>query len=154
MDKQFSCLLSRLHKEVLKPQGFRKEGGNFRRFSGDGLGQIINFQKSSWNSGEECRFTINIGVYAELGDEIQNVKFKEYECHLRTRINGISLRYRGDQWWSIMPGRNMDELFGELKRLMEEDVLPFLTKTSTHEGLIKQMQTGKFMIRRDMPVRL
>lgn len=151
MEKQFSALLSRLHKEVLKPLGFRKEGGNFRRFPGDGLGQIINFQKSSWNSGEECRFTINIGVYAEEGEEIRNLKFKEYECHLRTRTDGISSRYQGDRWWSIFPDRDVDELFGELKTLMEEEILPFLMETSTRNGLRKQMQTGKFVVWKNMP---
>ena len=150
MEKQFSALLSRLHKEVLKPLGFRKEGSNFRRFPGDGLGQIINFQRSSWNDGQECRFTINIGIYAEAGEEIQNMKFKEYECHLRTRTAGISPRCHGDQWWSIFPGRDMDGLFGELKQLMEEDVLPFLLETSTRNGLRRQMQTGKFFVRKDI----
>ena len=152
MDKVYSGLLSRLHKEVLKSQGFRKEGSNFRRFSVNGLGQIINFQKSSWNSGAECRFTMNIGIYAETGEKIQNVKFKEYECHLRTRADGVSLRYRGDQWWSILPGQDMDERFEELKTLMEEDVLPFLTKTSTRDGLRRQMQTGKFFVKKDCPL--
>ena len=151
MDKVFSALLSRLHKDVLKPQGFRKEGCNFRRFPGDGLGQIINFQRSFWNDGQECRFTINIGIYAEAGEEIQNVKFKEYECHLRTRTAGVSSRYHGDHWWSIFPGRDMDKLFEELKQLMEEDVLPFLRETATRDGLHRQIQTGKFVVLKNLP---
>ena len=62
-DTVFKEMLSKLQKEFLKGKGFRKTGNSFRMVLPDGTSKIINFQKSSFNSGEECRFTINVGLY-------------------------------------------------------------------------------------------
>ena len=62
-EEQFKSLLSQLHAEVLKPQGWKKEGQNFRLFLPDGLCRIINFQKSAYNDAQLLSFYLNLGIY-------------------------------------------------------------------------------------------
>lgn len=85
MDKVFKEIVSTVFKEKFKPYGWKKDGNNFRYISNDGLGKIINFQRSKWNTAEEIVFYINYGIYMEVEDVLTNMKFKEYECQFRNR---------------------------------------------------------------------
>ena len=132
MEKLFKSLLTRLHAEVFKPLGWRKEGQNFRLFLPDGLAYIINFQRSAYNDAEVLSFYINLGVYYERQPEITNRKFKEYECLLRARACGTVEK------WNIFEGRDMEKLFRELKTLFTEEVLPRFNKFPNRETAIRQ----------------
>ena len=142
VDTVFRKLLSRLHKEVLKANGFKKSGSQFRMILPDGTSKIINFQKSSYNSDGECRFTINVGLYFQEDMDNPNLRFKEYECQIRTRISGISKGYRGDHWWTITEVTDSEKLYAELLRLMEDDILPWLSQFQTRRDVIRVGQTG------------
>ena len=85
MQTVFSDLVKRIFEEYFKPLGWKRQGQNYRRVEKDGLGRIINFQKSSWNSKDEVIFYINYGIYIEVEDNIVNKSFKEYECQFRNR---------------------------------------------------------------------
>lgn len=54
-------LLSELHRETLKPAGFRKEGSTFYR-DREGYVERYNFQGSSWSSADLTAFYLNVGV--------------------------------------------------------------------------------------------
>ena len=70
-------LLSELHRESLKPAGFRKVGSTFSR-DREGFVERFNFQGSSWSSAAETLFYLNVGVeFAEFGPAERNwVHFK------------------------------------------------------------------------------
>ncbi len=78
-------LIGEIFKEKYKSLGWKKQGPNYRQITKDGLGRIINFQSSPWNSNENCSFYINYGLYVELSEEPENDSFKEYECQLKRR---------------------------------------------------------------------
>ena len=124
-ERQFKELLNRIHKDILKPLGFKKDGSNFRLYHPDGLCKIINFQKRSYNYWYECEFTINIGIYYEAGEELTNVKFKERQCWLRGRAAQLSPSYRRDVWWKInaLESTDLECIYSELKSLLEGDVM-------------------------------
>ena len=146
MDKipqeRFQELLSRLHKEVLKANGFKKTGNNFRLILSDGTSKIINFQRSSFNSDEECRFTINVGLYFQKDMVNPNLRFKDYECQIRTRVSGISEAYKGDHWWVITEVKKVEALYEELRHLLEGDILPWLNHFESRRDVIRVGQTG------------
>ena len=155
-DRVFKDLLSRLQKEVLKAKGFKKSGSNFRVVLQDGIRKIISFQKSMFNSEGECRFTVNIGLYFQENVDDPNLRFKEYECQIRTRISGISKRYVGDHWWVLTEVTDPEKLYAELKCLFEEDVIPWLDQFQIRRDVIRVGQTGALrgMIRGSVYVNL
>ena len=62
MKKWLSSFLSELHREYLKPKGFRKEGKTFLRDKGSHR-ERLHFQGSSWNgTGVRWRFYLNAGL--------------------------------------------------------------------------------------------
>ncbi len=141
-DRIFKELLSRLQKEVLKGNGFKKSGNNFRLILPDGTSKIINFQKSTFNSDEECRFTINVGLYFQKDMDNPNLRFKECECQVRTRVSGVSKGYVGDHWWMITEVTDAEKLYAEILCLMEADILPWLNQFETRRDVIRVGQTG------------
>lgn len=141
-DRMFKELLSRLQKEVFKAKGFRKSGNNFRMILPDGTSKIISFQRSAFNSEDACRFTVNIGLYFQKDMEQPNLRFKEYECQIRTRVSGISKRYTGDHWWTLTEVTDAEKMYGELYQLMTEDILPWLDQFETRRDVIRVGQTG------------
>ncbi len=83
----FKELLKHIYTELLKPKGWKKQGNDFRFIREDGIGQIINFQKSKWSTSEKCDFFINYGIYIEAEQTLTNKAYKEYDCQLRRRAH-------------------------------------------------------------------
>lgn len=142
-DAKFKALLSRIQKELLKPKGFKKLESNFRRFHPDGTGQIINFQKSAFNSHGECSFTVNVGIFFCKDPAELDLRFKEYQCQIRTRVSGISGRYRGDHWWTITEVTDEEKMYAQFCVLLEEDILPWLDRLSSRAEVIRAGQRGE-----------
>lgn len=146
VDAKFKKLLGDIQKSCLKQKGFKKTGNNYRLFHTGGLSKIINFQRSMWNYGEECRFTINIGLYFQQDPNDPVLQFKEYECNAGYRIAEISKRYEGDHWWTITEATDEQALLDEFVRLMTEDVLPWLDQFETQQDVIRAAQKGQIKI--------
>ena len=138
LDKVYRELLSRIHREILKPAGFKKEGGNFRLFHENGLCKIINFQRSMYNDGAECRFCINLGLYFQK--DPPDLRFKEYECPVRQRA--AILACGNDHWWSIFEGVDMEELFAEVQATLTTSTLPWLSQFESRRDVIRAGQKG------------
>ena len=89
MEKIMQDIFKRLINEIFllkfKPYGWKKQGSNFRYIDASGLGRVINFQKSKWNTADELEFFINYGLYIEIDNQLVNKFFKEYECQFRAR---------------------------------------------------------------------
>jgi hypothetical protein len=89
-------LLSELHREFLKPAGFRKEGSTFSRDRGE-YTERFNFQGSGWSSPGETLFYINVGVeFAEFGAAEQDWVYLR-RTHWAGRIDEL-VRSAPDDW--------------------------------------------------------
>ena len=143
LESTYKKLISRIHREVLKPAGFKKDGSNFRICYDNGLGKIINFQRSMFNYHAECRFCINMGLYLPQVGQERIPRFKDYVCAVRERAAFISPRYRKDYWWCIFEGRDMEELFGEMQAILTEDVLPWMDRFESRQDVIRAGQRGE-----------
>ena len=142
LDTMYRALLSRIHREILKPAGFRKEGSNFRLYHDNGMCKIINFQRSMYHDQVQCRFAINIGLYFQKDVREPNLRFKEYECPVRQRATWFSSRYDSDHWWCIFEDGDMEKLYCEVKTILEEDVLPWLAQFESRQDIIRAGQKG------------
>ena len=55
----FRRMVNEIYIEYFKPNGWKKQGLNYRLFDDSGLGRIINFQKSKWSDDSNIEFYIN-----------------------------------------------------------------------------------------------
>ena len=104
-------------KPLLKDEGYRKASRTFRYF-GNNFVKVVNVQASSWNSSEDGKFTINLGVYfpklAEVHDYLDvSDKPTESECLVSTRI-GLLMPTKEDFWWSVDKESSISKLSQEL----------------------------------------
>ena len=141
LDKTYREFLSRVHREILKPAGFKKEGGNFRLFYDNGLCKILSFQRSMYNDRAECRFCINMGLYIQKDLQNPNLRFKEYDCSVRQRA--AILAYRNDYWWCIFEGRDMEKLYAEVQAMLTNSTLPWLAQFECRQDVIRAGQKGQ-----------
>ena len=126
IEDKYKELLRRVHEEILKPLGFKKDGQNFRQFTPDGLGKIVNF----WRDGkygikDKClRFAIDIGIYFEAEPSVSNRKFKKYDCQFRNVAHNPKpvtvYVYPDPQFWYIFKRTDMDSIFESLNQALQE----------------------------------
>lgn len=97
-------LIAAIFVDEFKPLKWRKQKGNFRFIGDDGLGKIINFQRSKWNNNIEdnIEFYINYGLYIETNNAIANKTFKEYDCQFRNRTSFLRGHYQIDKHANII----------------------------------------------------
>ena len=62
--QKFTNVLEEGITPILKENGFKKKGQNYFKAIGE-IGQIVNIQKDKWNSKDEIKFTINLGIFCE-----------------------------------------------------------------------------------------
>ena len=115
MKKWLPVLLSEFHREVLKPQGYRKEGKTFVRDCGS-YKERYNFQGSSWNgSGVKWRFYLNVGLeFTDLEPERNWSYFAN--THWATRIRSVVPD--APRWWEYSEKTNRAEIKKELAHLI------------------------------------
>ena len=125
----FIKLLSEIHKEILKPNGWKKEGQNFRLVlpgSPKSKGILISFQKSQWNDSDQLQFTINAcSVYAYRPFTI-DPKFRINNNFNYLRPGDISQKYINHNWWSITVDTDYEKLKSEIKEYLVEYAIPYL----------------------------
>lgn len=61
--QRFSNVVKEAITPILKECGFKKKGQNYFKSYGD-IGHALNLQKDKWNSKDEIRFTINVGIFS------------------------------------------------------------------------------------------
>ena len=86
---------------ILKKNNFKKKGLNFYKDLGD-IGHAIKIQKDKWNSKDEVRFTLNIGIFSKpywfakynYDNEIPHPTFPQEPVSIvRKRIGDIKYGY-------------------------------------------------------------
>lgn len=148
---KFDSILKNGFHEILKPLGFRKKGNNFYSQK-DGIGHMINIQKSIYNAKHHIHFTINASVFLpEFWSVCYNYFNRpvpdfptEPECILRKRIG--ELRDESDKWYEVTDDSDPAELSEEMKKNVTEYILPHFGRVLTKDMLIdhldKQTDTG------------
>jgi hypothetical protein len=117
----------------LRSKGFRKVSTHFFKTE-DVVTRVVNVQSSKWNSSQEARFTINLGLYfPAIAESLDLPRMpahpKEYCCILRTRI-GALLPVQKDFWWEVASNTNANELSKELNEVLTRYGLPWLEQNS------------------------
>ncbi|MBS9768063.1 MAG: DUF4304 domain-containing protein [Flavobacteriaceae bacterium] len=128
-------------RAILKPLQFKKQRNNFYRELDD-IGQLINFQKSSFGSKDDIIFTINIGIFDPKHwhffnkSDISNFP-KEYECVLRKRIG--YLKANTDIWYCINEEKDLQNtIISDITAF----VLPFFEMLNSAKKLLEFMDTN------------
>lgn len=137
---KLNILMKYIFDKCFKPKGYRKEKNNFRLYQEDGLCKIVNFQKNSYNTKDECSFTINIGVYFEKNKAIKNLKFKEYDCQIRARP--ASFLSKKDDWWIIDCKTSIDKTIILIENLVNEIILNYFEEFCTKDITIEKIING------------
>ncbi|MGH1488593.1 MAG: DUF4304 domain-containing protein [Acidimicrobiales bacterium] len=92
---------------VLKQAGFKRSGRNWHQ-SHERSVVVVNVQASAFNTPEQTRFTINLGVWFPELAEFQPANLQpsnrlrptEPHCHFRQRVGGL-LPGGLDRWWEL-----------------------------------------------------
>lgn len=149
VSQRFSNVLKEGICPILKENGFRRKGQNFFKPL-DEVGHIINIQKDKWNSKDEIKFTINIGVFSNIywlsELDFENTKIlpefpKESESIIRKRIG--ELKYGEDYWYSIESQRSERKLIKDVASDIENYVTPFFNKIDSSDKLIKHLKSNQ-----------
>jgi hypothetical protein len=120
-------------KRSLKENGYKKQSFTFRQFNTDHI-KVVNVQGSPWNSRDETKFTINLGVYfpgaIKFHDRV-TVKEKpyEYDCLVHQRI-GFLMPVKRDFWWSIVDKTDIAKLSNETIDVWRKYGQPWLKRYS------------------------
>ncbi|MDD5923891.1 MAG: DUF4304 domain-containing protein [Clostridia bacterium] len=135
LEKIFRTLLSEVYKNVMKPNGYKRDGQNFRQIMHEGSiskGMIVNFQRSMGCRDEELIFTINVAKLKVIDPDQVDPKFKEYDCELlnRKRPQHLCGKYIIDQWWYITPETDNGSLKAEIEEYLADYAIPWLRNTN------------------------
>lgn len=138
---KFDRILKQGFHEILKPMGFKKKRNNFYLFK-NGIGHIINLQKSYWGSKDKIHFTINTGIFLpEFWSAFYNYSNKpipdyptEPECILRRRIG--QLKNENDLWYDITEDSDESQLIDEMKNNLSEHILPHFGQVLSKDMLL------------------
>lgn len=123
------AMASSLHKQHLKALGFGKTDTTWVRPLE--WPQVLNIQLSGFNTSEEAKFTINLGISipalrAAWGTPARTGALKEYDCELRSRIGSL-LPNRNDKWWNVSSDSDPEILLREVFGDLSEYALPWLS---------------------------
>lgn len=126
---------------TLKPLGFKKKANNFYK-EVNGVGHIINLQKSSYYSKDHIHFTINTGIFLpEHWNASYNYFNKpipsyptEPECILRMRIG--DLRNDNDIWYDVTSDTDEEAMIQEMKTNLNQYILPHFGRISSKNLLV------------------
>ena len=66
LNQKYNDIVKTIFQKYFKPLHYKKESGNFRFIQEDGLGKIVNFQRSWCNNKDSCSFIINVGIITSL----------------------------------------------------------------------------------------
>lgn len=149
--EKFKRIIKEGFQEILKPLGFKKKAYNFY-LQLEGLGQIINIQKSKWSTKEEIHYTINTGIfvpeYWSIVYNYQNEEIPKFPtepiCLVRKRIGEI--RNQNDTWFELKKETNEDELIQKMRSNIDCFILPYFESINTKQKFLEKIETGEIWI--------
>ena len=140
-EAKFDKVVKDSFQATLKPLGFKKKGNNFYKQE-NGIGHIINLQKSTYYSKDHIHFTINTAVFLpEYWTAFYNYFDKpvpeyptEPECILRQRIG--TLTNDNDTWFDITSDTDEEEMIQEMKTNLNQYILPHFGRVLSKDMLV------------------
>jgi hypothetical protein len=142
----FKRVLSQGVAPAFKAGGFIKVGPTFYLREAGNWG-VANFQKSSSNTAEHIRFTLNLGIYSAriakgLGErQITRPAAWHCQCELRS---GLLRSDPHDLWWSIDGDTDLDALGAELASHVGSLAIPWVKQHVTDEALRELWREGAY----------
>ena len=129
-----------LHQRHLKGLGFRKNANTWVR--GADWSEVINLQLSQWNSSEEAKLTLNLGIsiaplHSLVGGLPLKGTLKEYNCDVRSRI-GRLYPHKMDKWWTVTLATDVVHLADELFSELDAFGLPWFHRLSNYAALAEE----------------
>lgn len=109
--------VNRLHREHLKPLGFKKQNRTFERNTGT-YDERFNVQGSNWSTAVEKRFYINVGLrFVAYQDDKSSVGYFAGINHWGTRIEWLVPG--APKQWDVNADTDLDALLSEVKPLID-----------------------------------
>jgi hypothetical protein len=129
----------------LGEKGFKKSARNFIS-SGDGVARVVLFQTSQLKKPEEATFTINVAVTSVAFHEAYSGKpFPRNVGSAEPVIQAGIGRFMPDGepvWWSLKPGVSSELIAKEVHGMLEESILPFLSRFRSEPALLSELEKG------------
>ena len=125
---RYKAVLSEIYEKTLKPAGFRKYGGNFRRFTKSAIfttGQLVSFRREI-EDGAVC-FTVLIGKKSSFNDE-PDASFNTSDCVIpeKTYLSELSDGQNSRKNWVVTAETDVSALTEELSGLINTYAFPWL----------------------------
>ncbi len=113
----------------MKSRGFTRRGQRFWRNAGPVI-EVLDLQKSQWNSSRRAEFTVNMGVFSPVINALSNVRVRSLppatpECTISERIGrlfGSGL----DFWWEVHGKNDLLRQGRDVCRKVSRFALPWL----------------------------
>jgi hypothetical protein len=130
----YKDLYSKLN-DVLKPYGFRKKGGCFRRIDNSGIAWEIEIQRNPRKAGFFALFTVNVYIGLVFASELHNIwdaQIYQIQGHLGDCAEG---RWDHQKWYDLtyLINLHLKEriIDGRYPRTFKEDGAEWQTKWET-----------------------
>jgi hypothetical protein len=144
---KFDIIVKDVFHSTLKPLGYKKRGNNFY-IEKNGIGKIINLQKSTFCSKDHISFTINTGLFLpEYWQHYYNYQNKpipiyptESECILRRRIG--RLLNTKDTWYDINEDTDIEETRFIQTYNLTSVLLPYFNNINSDEDILREIEKG------------
>jgi hypothetical protein len=124
----------------LRAKGFKRKGGIFRRDL-PGFAQFVTYQKSRDSDQGTILFTVSLGVDLEALHFLAARHNSVHDCPWRVRL-GELLDARGDYWWTLGGGDDLDRLVAEHRMHVDSVIVPTLDKVASTDYLIDRARSG------------
>lgn len=145
----FDALIRERIAPLMREHGFRKQRNTFW-IRGDGTWGVINFQKSQWNTSDRMKFTINVGVEADVlrrMDVRQDQPPHFTECSIYYRI-GVLVGH-GDEWWELRGGDDLSPVADQVQEVLTSHAIPFVKQFPNQHSL--QLHWSRVLATRPEP---
>jgi hypothetical protein len=134
--------LDQAFNAILKATEFKRRGPTMRLIRNNVAG-LVNFQRSSWSSRQEIRFTVNVGVVygALLPSRVPLDRALECDAQVRERLGALSHR-KHDFWWTINESTDVEALSSEIVSEVTRYAIPFIEKNLDPQALLDSWEAG------------
>ncbi|WP_223650703.1 DUF4304 domain-containing protein [Hymenobacter psoromatis] len=145
-----NSIFDQLVKSTLWPKfkalGYKKSGNNFRYYSPEGWGRIIQFQKSQYNSADSLSFTVNVSLYLEdfeyyLSNQKSGLKFQEVSCAVRKRYGHLR-NSPSDSWIELTVTSDIAKISQQLINDFDQYVHSYLVSIKSREDIYAFLLNG------------
>jgi hypothetical protein len=140
----------------MKSHGFRRKGQRFWRDSGHVI-DVLELQKSQWNSCKGAQFTINLGTYwpaigGSSSGRVATLSPKSYECTIVERIGKLFGDGR-DFWWEVSTARDIPRHGQDVCEKVTTFGVPWLDSMHTVRAMLGYERRHPCLFAKDAVVR-